>query len=190
MSKGIVTEDLFSSFFRNVFLFPKTIWSFIHRLHKKINSVQSVREGLYVAVLFHEVGCVFETVLGWRKGARTFPLRRFGGGGKRRGLGGRRVPAASYWLVILHLWNNTEGKQAKRKHVHTLNSVLILTSEYEGFSNVVLGFNFRLNKLHFDSCKQTQTVRWHHTNKNTYIVLWTVFLFYDSCKSLNKWFIA
>lgn len=24
-------------------------------------------------------------------------------------------------------------------------------SEYEGFSNVVLGFNFRLNKLHFDS---------------------------------------
>lgn len=37
-----------------------------------------------------------------------------------------------------------------------------LTSEYEGFSNVVLGFSFRLNKLHFDSWKQTQTVRWFH----------------------------
>ena len=27
-----------------------------------------------------------------------------------------------------------------------------LTSEYEGFSNGVLGFNFLMNKLHFDSC--------------------------------------
>ena len=87
--------------------------SFVHRLHKKINSVQSVflffflfnsrERGLYVAVLFHEVGCVFETVLGWRKGAWTIPLLRFGGGYKWRGLRGWRGRAAFYGLFVLHL---------------------------------------------------------------------------------------
>lgn len=48
--------------------------SFLHRLHKKINFCAkcvsfffrflSVREWLYVTVLFNKIGCVFETVLG------------------------------------------------------------------------------------------------------------------------------
>lgn len=62
-----------------------------------------MREGLYVAVLFHKVGCVFETVLGWRKGARSILLLRFDRGDEWRGLRGRGVPAASYRLLVLHL---------------------------------------------------------------------------------------
>lgn len=72
MSEGIVTGDFFLHSIEMYFFPSENNLSFVHRLHKKINSVQSVflfrflsvREGLYVAVLFDKVGCVFETVLG------------------------------------------------------------------------------------------------------------------------------
>lgn len=136
----------------------------------------SVREGLYVTVLFNEVGRVFETVLGWWKGAGAIPPLRFGGGHKWRGLWGRSDPAACYRLLIFHLWYNSEGKHERNDtcfllvtdvfksiFVLWLSTMSKLTSEYEGFSNVVLGFNFRLNKLHFDSYNQTQRMKRSHT---------------------------
>lgn len=136
----------------------------------------SVKEGLYVTVLFNEVGRVFETVLSWWKGAGPIPPLRFGRGHKRRGLWGRSIPSACYRIFIFHLWYNSEGKHMRNEtnfllvtdvfksiFVSWLSTMSKLTSEYEGFSNVVLGFNFRLNKLHFDSYNQREKMKQSHT---------------------------
>lgn len=112
----------------------------------------SVTEGLYIKILFYKGRSVFETVLSWREGAWAVPLLRFAGGDKWRRLRGRRIPAAS---CILHLWNDTEFKtwQMRASRIHLLCCLSTRTSAYEGFWNVVLGFSFFMNKLHFDSCR-------------------------------------